>query len=201
MSNKIDNIGDYFQKVLGAQLDNFKIDNISATDAFRFYSTEYLSVVAQIKNNDINNILFDCMMLESFKVYLLLKMIIDYEINHKLDDIINSQIYVESLYYPAHVPIITLNVIDNLKETVSFTRYKQAVDFKVQALKIEHDRQSTSNGKLMNILLYVLAMIGSAQTLQVLQTELGLPFKVSFWIVMGIFIALGFVWLLRESRK
>ncbi|MBQ8236610.1 MAG: hypothetical protein IJZ39_00440 [Oscillospiraceae bacterium] len=201
MSNEIDKVNDYFPKVLGAQLEEFEITNISATDAFRFYSTEYLGVVTQVKSDDINRILFDCMMLESFKVYLLLRMIIDYEVNHKLDSIIDNQIYVESLFYPAQVPIITLNMIGNLKETVSFKRYKQAIDFKVQALRIKYDRQSTSNGRLMNVLLYVLAMLGSAQTLQVLQAEFGLPFNIAFWVVTGLFVVFGIVWVLREYRK
>lgn len=200
MSNKINDVSNYFQNVLGAQIDNFKIDNISATNAFRLYSTEYLGVITEVKNEDIDRILFDCMMLESFKVYLLLKMIIDYEITHKLDEIVNRQIYVESLYYPSHVPIITLNIIKNLKQTTSFTQYKQAIDFKVQALKIQQDRKKTSNGKLMNFLLYILAMLGCAQTLQVLQTELGLSFKYSFWVAMGIFAVFGFIWWRRESK-
>lgn len=201
MSNKINEVSNYFQNVLGAQIDNFKIDNISATNAFRLYSTEYLGVITEVKSGDIDRILFDCMMLESFKVYLLLKMIIDYEITHKLDEIVNRQIYVESLYYPSHVPIITLNIIKNLKQTTSFAQYKQAIDFKVQALKIQQDRKKTSNGKLMNFLLYVLAMLGCAQTLQVLQTELGLPFKYSFWVAMGIFVTFGFIWWRRESKE
>lgn len=201
MSNKIENISEYFQKILGAQIDNFKVDNIAAANAFNYYSTEYLGVVTQITISDANNILFDCMMLESFKVYLLLKMIIDYEVNHKLNKIIDNQIYVESLFYPSRVPIITLNVINNLKETVSFSRYKQAIDFKVKSLKIEQERKRNSNGRLMNVLLYILALLGSAQTLQVLQTELGLPFKIAFWVVMSIFAVFGIVWIYREIKK
>ena len=201
MSNKIDNASEYFQKVLGAQIDNYNVNNIGTASAFNYYSTEYLGVVAQVTSEDVNNILFDCIMLESFKVYLLLKMIIDYEVNHNLDKIIDNQIYVESLFYPAHVPIITLNVINNLKETVSFSRYKQAIDFKVKALKIEQERKRNSNGRLMNVLLYILALLGSAQTLQVLQTELGLPFKIAFWVVMGIFAVFGIVWIYREIEK
>ena len=132
---------------------------------------------------------------------MLFKMIIDYEFNHKLDKIINSQTYVKSLFYPVHVPIITLNVINNLKKTVSFLRYKQAIDFKVQVLKTEQERQRISNGRLMNVLLYLLAMIGSAQTLQVLQTEIGMPFNIAFWVAIDVFIVFGIVWVLREIKK
>jgi len=201
ISNKIENTNEYFQKVLGAQIDNFNVENISTSNTFNYYSTEYMGVATQIIIEDAHNILYDCVLLESFKVYLLLKMIIDYEVNHKLDKIIDNQIYTESLFFPSRVPIITLNVIDNLKETDSFSRYKQAIDFKIQTLKIIQDRKRNSNGKLMNILLYILALLGSAQTLQVLHTELGLPFKSSFWIVVSLFAFCGIVWICREVNK
>lgn len=201
VSNQVNDVSEYFQSVLGAQIENLHVKNISSTSDFDYYSTEYLGVVTKIVNENINNILFDCMILESFKVYLLLEMIIDYEVNHKLDKIINNQIYVESLFYPAHTPIITLEVISNLKKTVSFDRYKQAIDFKIKALKIEQERKRVNNGRMMNVLLYVLALLGSAQTLQVLKTEFELPFKTAFWIVMGAFIVFGLVWLYRELKK
>ena len=201
ISNKINNVDEYFQNVLGAPLDNLELTTIAATNEFEYYSIESLGVVTPTSYDDINHILFDCIMLESFKSYLLLKMIIDYEVNHKLDRIIDSQIYVESLFYPSQVPIITLNVIDNLKGTFTFSRYKQAVDFKVRALKIEQERKRISNGRLMNALLYILALIGSAQTLQVLQTEFQLSFKNSFVVVMTAFVIFGAVWICREFKK
>lgn len=201
MSNSVENANEYFQNVLGVQIENYKVDNIGASDSFNYYSTEYLGLVTQITSESVTNILYDCIMLESFKAYLLLKMVIDYEVNHKLDKIIDSQIYVESLFYPAHVPIITLNMITNLKETISFSRYRQAIDFKVKALKIMQDRKRSSNGTMMNVLLYILAFLGSAQTLQVLQTEFGLPFKITFWVVISIFVLFGIVWICREIKK
>ena len=202
LSNRIDKVPDYFQSVLGGKIEDFSVSNISATDAFRFYATEYLGVVTDIKSGkDKHHILNDCMLLESFKIFVLLKMIIDYEIHHKMDEIIDHQIYAQSQLHPLHVPIITLNVIDNLKETYSYTRYKQAIEFKMEALKIYQERKISENGRLLNILLYILAMLGSAQTLQVLQTEFGLPFNISFWVTMAVFIVCGVVWIVRETKK
>lgn len=202
LSNGINDVTEYFQCVLGGKIEDFNIKNISATDAFNFYSTEYLGVITDINDDkDKHHILNDCMILEGFKIFILLKMIIDYEIHHKLDEIVDHQIYAESQLYPLHVPIITLNVIDNLKNTYSFARYKQAIDFKLKTLNIYQDRKISNNGRLLNILLYILAMFGSAQTLQVLQTEFKLPFNISFWIVMGIFVIFGVVWIIREIKK
>ena len=202
LSNKLENITEYFQCVLGGKVEDFNVKNISATDAFNFYSTEYLGVVTDISNGkDKYHILNDCVILEGFKIFILLKMIIDYEIHHKIDEIVDHQIYAESQLYPLHAPIITLNVIDNLKSTYSFKRYKQAIDFKLKTLNIYQDRKIRNNGRLLNILLYILAMIGSAQTLQVLQTEFNLPFDISFWIVMVVFIIFGVIWIVRETKN
>lgn len=202
LSNRIDKIPDYFQRVLGGKIEDFSVKNISATDAFKFYATEYLGVVTDIESGeDKHHILNDCMLLEGFKIFVLLKMIIDYEIHHKMDEIIDHQIYAQSQLHPLHVPIITLNVIDNMKKTYSYTRYKQAIEFKMDTLKIYQERKISKNGRLLNILLYILAMLGSAQTLQVLQTELGLPFNISFWVTMAVFIVCGAVWIVRENKK
>lgn len=202
LSNKIENVTEYFQYVLGGKIEDFNVKNISATDAFNFYSTEYLGVVTDISDDkDKHHILNDCMILEGFKIFILLKMIIDYEIHHKLDEIVDHQIYAESQLYPLHVPIITLNVIDNLKGTYSFKRYKQAINFKLKTLNIYQDRKISNNGRLLNILLYILAMIGSAQTLQVFQTEFNLPFNISFWVVMVVFVIFGVIWIVRETKK
>lgn len=188
--------------MLGGKIENFAVKNISATDAFDFYSTEYLGVVTNISDGkDKHHILNDCMILEGFKIFVLLKMIVDYEIHYKLDEIIDHQIYVESQLYPLRVPIITLNIIDNLKNTYSFARYKQAIDLKLKTLNIYQDRKINNNGRLLNILLYILAMFGSAQTLQVLQTGFKISFNISFCIVMSVFVIFGVVWIMREIKK
>ncbi len=202
LSNKIENVSEYFQNVLGGKINDFSVQNLSSTDDFKLYSTEYLGVVTDVSSqSDESHILNDCLILESFKIFILLKMIMDYDIHHKLNEIIDNQIYAQHQLYPVHAPIITLNVIDNLKKTYTYLRYKQAIDFKLQTLNVYQDRKINKNGRLLNILLYILAMIGSAQTLQVLQTEFGIPFKISFWVVMGVFVIFGLIWLIREIKK
>ncbi|MBQ4560870.1 MAG: hypothetical protein IJA55_00890 [Clostridia bacterium] len=201
LSNAVDNETEYFQKVLGAELDNLGVSNMSTTNNFAYYSTESIGLINKIKCDSINNILYDCILLESFKMYLLLNMIVDYKVNHKLNKIVNNQVYVESLFYPTNVPIITLNVIENIKSTYSFSKFENAVKFKIKVLKMEQERQHGSNGRMMNMLLYILAMIGSAQTLQILKQEFGLPFGPSFFVVMVVFIVFGIVWIIRENKK
>ena len=62
------------------------------------------------------------------------------------------------------------------------------------------EREHNKNSKLLNILLYVLALLGSFQTLQVLQTELGLPFKYGMIGVCVVFGISGIIWIFREKQ-
>ncbi len=199
-SNNIKNVDEYFKLVLGADTVELEINNIATASSFKYYSKEYLGLVTDFFKEEFSHILSDVQILESFKIYLLLQMILDVEVNDKLNVIVNHQIYLQALHYQSHAPIITLNLIENIKSTVAYNQYKTALENKVEALKIMQDRERNKNSKLLNILLYVLALMGSLQTLQILQTELGLPFK---WGMAGlgvVFGTFGIIWLCREKQ-
>lgn len=133
-------------------------------------------------------------------MYLYLQLIIDYDINNELIKLLDHQIFVKSLLYPRHVPIITMNVIDNLKRTVTFIERAQAIELKIDALKLLQQRKRNSNGIFLNVLLFVLALIGSVQSLQVLSQELGISFCGGL-IVIGVgFTILLLVWIFREKK-
>lgn len=198
-SKNVKNVNEYFKLVLGADTVELEINNIATASSFKYYSKEYLGLVTDFSEEEFSHILSDVQILESFKIYLLLQMILDVEINDKLDAIINHQIYLQALHYQSHAPIITSNLIESIKSTVAYNQYKSALENKIQALKIMQDRERNKNSKLLNILLYVLALLGSFQTLQVLQTELGLSFKygmIGVCIVFGVF---GVIWICREK--
>lgn len=199
-SNNINEPKDYFKKVLGAPSIELDIKDLGTSKDFKYYSKEYLALVTSYSENNISNILVDIQVLESLKTFILLQMIIDVEINDKLNTIVDHQIYLRSLYYQSHAPVITLNVIDNLKTMVSYIQYKSAIDFKVEALKVLQDRQKTKNGRLLNVLLYILALIGSFQTLEVLKTEFRISFGWGVAIVCIIFGVFGLIWLCREIK-
>ena len=201
ISNKIDNINDFFCKVIGAQLSNFVVNDISASPSFKYYINECIGVITNVSDDNVNRIMSDIQILEAYKMILHLEMIVDYEVNNKLADIVNNQIYTGVLFYPGNVPIITLNLINEVKKTPTFIRFKEGVEFKINALNILQTRQKNKNGKLLNILLYILALLSSFQTLSVLESEMALPFEVGFAIICIVFVALGILWYVRENNK
>lgn len=201
LSNDIANPRDCFQKIIGAQISELNVRDIGTTPQFNYYTNECLGLVTNYSKDDLWNIARDIQILEAFKMVLLLEMIVDFEVNNSLTDIIDHQINTGILFYPGKVPIITLNLINTVKETVSFVRYKEAIDFKIKALEILQNRQKNSNGKLLNLLLYALALISSIQTLSVLEEKLNISFVIGLIIICMIFVISGIVWYIRENKN
>ena len=201
VSNSIEDEEKYFKDVLGAGEVELQIKNLNTTTAFEYYSQEYMGVVSAVSQDAWNQVQSDCVLLEAMKMYLCLKMIVGYEIKDKLEDIIDNQLYVERLFYPSAVPIITMNVLASIKETQSFKQYKEANDFKISYFKLMQERKKNQNNLFLNILLYLLALISGIGTLQVLQTEFGWPFRISFIILLIVFIGLGLFWIWQERNR
>jgi len=201
ISNSIKDVEEYFEKVLGVEGMKFELRNLNTTDAFRYYSQEYLGVVTEISENHFEQGLFDCVILEAMKMYICLKLIIGFDITQKLQETLDNQLYVRRLFFPGKVPIITWNVLDNIKRTHSFKNYEEAIDFKISYLKLLQERKRSQNALFLNILLYLLALISGIATLQVLQTEFGWSFKVTFVILILVFLGLGIYWIWRECNR
>ena len=109
--------------------------------------------------------------------------------------------HVERLFYPAAVPIITHNVIDNVKNTASYKKYSAAIDFKINYLKTIQERRLTANSRLLNILLYMLTFMGSVGTLQILEEKFNLSFSIGLIVAVVLFVGFGVFWLINETRK
>lgn len=201
ISNFIKDVEEYFEKVLGVEEMKFELQNLNTTDAFQYYSQEYLGVVTAISENQFEQGLFDCVILEAMKMYICLKLIVGFDITKKLQDTLDNQLYVQRLFFPGKVPIITWNVLDNIKKTHSFKNYKEAIDFKISYLKLLQERKRSQNALFLNILLYLLALISGIGTLQVLQTEFGWSFKATFVILILVFLGLGIYWIFRECNR
>lgn len=200
ISNTIANIEDYFLSVLGAEELDFKLNNINTNNAFKYYSKEYLGVATLISEENNRQALFDCQILEVMKMYFYLNQIVNFEVIDKLDETINNQMYIDHLSFVSGTPIITLNAINNMKQTETFKRYKDAIEFKISYLSLLQSRRKNKNALLLNVLLYILALISGISALQVLQTEFGWSFKLNAIILTIVFIGFG-IFCYYQERK
>lgn len=200
VTNRKFNMSSYFMKVVGAEINDFQVRNISTTKAYAYYASEFLGVCTDITSDELHHIMFDCLLLEAVKMYLCLNMIVDFEVTEGMEKLINRQIYVERLCYPYHVPIITHNAIENIKQTNSYKRYKAAVDFKQEVMKYNQEKRRDKNGRLLNVLLYLLSFFGCIGTLEILEERFALPFNWGLIIALIVFGVGGFVWMITEQK-
>lgn len=191
-------VKDYIQTVAGAILPDLSLNNLSSTQDYSYYSFDSLGVITPLKPRDTSQILFDGLLLEALKTYLLLHLIIDFEITETLGTTLDRKMHIERLLYPASVPIITHNLIDNVKNTSSYKKYSAAIDFKINYLKMIQDRRLNANSRLLNMLLYALTLMSSIGTLQTLEDKFNLSFSCGLIIVGILFGGLGIFWLIKE---
>lgn len=201
ITNSQNDIKDYVQTVAGAILPDLSLANLSSTQDYSYFSFDSLGVITPLKSKDTSQIIFDGLLLESLKMYLLLHLIIDFEITETLDTTLDRKMHIERLLYPGSVPIITHNLIDNVKNTSSYKKYSAAIDFKINYLKMVQDRRLNTNSRLLNMLLYALTLMSSIGTIQTLEDKFNLSFSFGLIVVGILFGGLGIFWLIKEIRK
>lgn len=201
ITNSQNDIKDYVQTVAGAILPDLSLANLSSTQDYSYFSFDSLGVITPLKSKDTSQIIFDGLLLESLKMYLLLHLIIDFEITETLGTTLDRKMHIERLLYPGSVPIITHNLIDNVKNTSSYKKYSAAIDFKINYLKMVQDRRLNTNNRLLNILLYILTFMGSVGTLQILEEKFNLSFSIGLIVAVILFVGFGVFWLINETRK
>ena len=201
VTNKQLDISSYFMKVVGAEINDFQVKNISTTKAYSYYASEFLGVCTDITSDELHHIMFDCLLLEAVKMYFCLNMIVDFEVTEGIEKLINRQVFIERLCYPYHVPIITHNAIENIKQTNSYRRYKAAVDFKQEVMKYHQEKRRDKNGRLLNILLYLLSFFGCIGTLEILEERFNLPFNWGLLIVLMVFGVGGIIWMILDKKN
>ena len=191
----------YFSNVLGAEGINFELNNINTNNAYEYYSQDFMGVVIAKSNENRREALFSGQLLEAFKMHVYLKQIIGYDLENKLTETINRQKEIDLISFACGVPIITINTINNIKNTESFKRRKEAIGFKISYLGILHERKKNRNALLLNVLLYILSFIGGISTLPVLQDEFGWSFKCCFIVLTAIFAGFGVLWVWKERKN
>lgn len=195
------NIEEFFQAAIGADIPNLKLQNISGTKEFRYYSHDSFGLVEISSKVFSQQVLFDGLLLESVKMYLCLQSVIGVDQMNNLEKLLQQRAYIESLRYPSHVPIITDNALKVFTNTNSFIHHTSALDLKIQYFSMLQERQKAKNSRLLSILLYILAVISSIGALGTLHTEIGLSFKLGLTIIIPFFGALGAYWYYNEKKE
>lgn len=201
LSNKINDITDYFCNLIGTRELPSPLENISTTETYQYYPQDSVCVITNYAPDDIDIPLYNGILLESIKLTVYLSQIINLEITEDMNKVIRNDLYLENLFYAPHVPIETHNLLSYIYNTKSFQHHKEATKLKISYLTAENESKKSRNGVLLNILLYIVTLIGSIGTLDTLESRLKIPFKFSFPIIILIFLIFGIIWGLTEWRR
>lgn len=201
VSNNIKNISNYFLRVLGNNNVEVKLKNINTADDFEYYTEANMGLVTRIDINSFPKAMFSAIVLESLKMNVFLNSIISFDIEDKLSKTINRKVYFELLLNSFDVPIITFNMLQQIKSTTLYTKQFEAVNFKINYLKYLQEKKKSKNATLLNILIFVMTFIGSIGTLEVLENKLCLPFKDSIIFLSIVYLIFGGIWIYFELKE
>lgn len=94
-----------------------------------------------------------------------------------------------SAYDPTHYTMTMANRISRKIHRLFHLGKKQ----NIQSLLIKHDLKKNRNATILNILLYVISLIGAIGTLDVIEEHFEVPFEQGFIVVILLFI-FGLIW-------
>lgn len=201
LSNEINDIADYLCKLISIRELPSPPENISTTENYRYYPQDGVSVITDFNPDDIDVPLYNGILLEAIKLYVYLSQIINVEITSDMNKVIRNDLYLENLFFAPHVPIETHNLLHYIYKTKSFQHHKEATKLKISYMTAENESKKSRNSVLLNILLYIVSLIGAIGTLDTLECKLNIPFKYSFFIVIIVFLILGVIWGITEWRQ
>jgi len=133
-------------------------------------------------------------------MYFLIKQYVGFISMNDLDKTVDCKMRIEFLAITGKTPIITLNVINNMKQTNTYKKNEEMLNLKISFLNLTQERRKSRNATLLNILLYLLAFIGGIGTLEVLYNQFCWNFRVMTVILTSIFLVFGGYWTWREWK-
>lgn len=201
LSNDIDDITDFFCNLMGTKEIPSPLVNISTTDNYEYYLQDGTCVITKYSSENVDIPLYNGIMLESIKLYVYLTQIINLEVTSDINKVMRNDLYLENLFFAPHVPIETHNLLSYIYKTNTFQHHKEATKLKISYMTAENDSKKNRNGVLLNILLYIVSLIGAIGTLDTLENQLSIPFEYSFGVVILIFLILGIIWGIIEWHQ
>lgn len=201
LSNEINDVADYFCKLIGTRELPSPLENISTTENYQYYPQDGASVITNYNPDDVDIPLYNGIILEAIKLNIYLSQLINMEITEDMNKVIRNDLYLENLFFAPHVPIETNNLLSYIYNTHSFQHQKEATKLKISYMTAENESKKSRNGVLLNVLLCVVSLIGAIGTLDTLECRLNIPFKYSFTTVILAFSIFGIIWGITEWRR
>jgi len=201
LSNEIDDVTKYFCNLISTRELPSPLENISTTRNYEYYPQDGSSVIQKYDPDDIDIALYNGVMLESIKMYVYLFQIINVDITEDMNKLMRNDLYLENLFFAPQIPIETHNLLSYIYKTNSFCHHKEAVKLKITYMTAENESKKNRNAVLLNVLLYIVSLLGAIGTLETLETRLCIPFQYSFWAVVSAFTIFGIIWLVSEYKR
>jgi hypothetical protein len=104
-----------------------------------------------------------------------------------MNKVVREDLYIENLFFAPNVPIETYNLLSYIYKTKSFQHHKEATRLKISYMTAENESRKNRNATFLNLLLYIISLLGSIGTLGTLECKLNIPFKYSFIVVILAF--------------
>lgn len=196
-SNNIVNISDYICKFVGVKKNTLRIRDISTVDTYEYYPQDGCAVITNFENENTDMVLYPVIILEAIKLYIYLFQISTLKSVMDIHQVITDNIYLQNLFCSPKLPIEAHNLLDYIKESETYKKHSEAVSLKISYLTLQNDLKKNRNATILNILLYIISLIGSISTLEVIEKYFDIPFKFSFIIVIVLFVV-GLIWWIKE---
>ena len=191
-SNNIENISDYICKLVGTKASVSLIKDISTVEAYEYYPQDGCSVISNFDCDKLDTVLYSAIILEAVKLYIYVFETSNLESENDIHKLVRNDIYLQNLFCLPNLPIETHNLLNYVKESESYQKHSNSLRLKISYLTVQNDMKKNKNSTILNILLYVISLLGAIGTLDVIETHFGIPFKYGF-IVVVILFALGLV--------
>lgn len=201
LSNEITDVTSCFYNLINTRELPSPLENISPVETYQYFPQDGVSIITNYILEDVDNLLFSGLLLESIKLHIYLSQFVNIESTKSLNKVIRNELYLENLFFAPRVPIITGNLLNFIYKTKTYQHHKQAIKLKVSYLSNENSAKKNRNSVLLNILLYLISLIGTVGTLDDLEYRLGLPFNYTFPAVILAFLLFGLIWGFFEWKN
>lgn len=177
-----------------------RLKNISTKREYDYYPWDGKSVLTGCNSNNIDEILYNAVLLESIKMYIFLFQIRTLDLIDDINDVMKNNLYLEYLFFAPNLPIETNNMLDFIYNSKSYQGRKKALELKISYMKMETTTKRKRSAVLLNILLYIISLLSAISTLDTVEAQFSIPFRYSFIIVLVFFALFGLIWVVREYK-